>query len=393
MRFFLLAYCILISMFVFAQETMKPLELTIDYQGRVIVMAKINDQFAARLILDTGADGLLLDEDFFNSTGILINRSQQSLLPGAGSTPKRITVVLDRMKVRVDSMVYYPPYVPLMQLRAIVGENADGIIGPSFLRDYLTEIDFENKKMRLHTDRKFLEGYDSLKLEVRNNRYYLPASVLTNGNLEIKGSFQIDLGSSGAIHMTSPTAKQYSLETGVSNKIKFFNESGGAGGRIEGYEFRAKELKIGKYVLNAPCIDWSTDTSGALARSTYSGLLGNEILERFSTVIDFKNAVLFIKPAKNYGSKFTGPIAGFSYISKINTEKTVIVTGLYEKSPADKAGVKPGDRIIFIDGKSVLNMTEKDLKTILGDEGNDIELTLKRENEQLKIKLPRKELL
>lgn len=385
--------CALLPLAALAQFAPPPLVLPFDYKGYIVLKAKINGKHTANLLLDTGADELLLDAQYFNSTGITIERSQQALLPGAGTEPQRITVVLDPMTAQLDTITYRPRYVPLLDLRSIVGEKADGIIGPAFLRPYLTEIDFEKQQLTLHTDPLAITGFDSVRLEVQRNRYYLPISIEATEGLIVKGMLQFDIGNSGHIILTSPTALDYGLATKISKKTKFFNDNGGVGGRIEGYQFRAKSLKIGQTRIHEPCIEWSTDTSGALANSAHAGLLGNEMLERFWVIVDFKNALLYLKPKPAHTQPFFSNISGMTTINKRNTLGALVVTGLFEGGNAEKAGLKAGDRIIVIGGKKVAEMSDEALELVFKKPDSPVEITFTRDKTEQTVWLERVERL
>lgn len=390
---FAMASCSVALLLLLAAHVETPLTLPFRYEGYILLQAKINGKHNAKLLLDTGADELLLDEQYFNGTGIIIERSQRAQLPGAGAEPQTITVVLDPMTVQLDTITYRPRYVPLMDLRSIVGEKADGIIGPAFLRPYFTEIDFDNQQLTLHNDPAVLAGFDSIKLEVRNNRYYLPATIEAADGLTVRGNLQFDLGNSGTVILTSPTALEHDLASKISKKMKFFNDSGGAGGRIEGYQFRANSLTIGRTRLAAPCIEWSTDTGGALAKSEHAGLLGNEILERFRVIFDLKNAVLYLQPRPNLNEPFVSTISGMSTVNKSSTLGAWVVTGLFEGGNAEKAGLRAGDRIVSVGGKKVTEIDEAEREQIFRKPGSPVEVVFMRDGAERKVTLHRIEIL
>ena len=57
----------------------------------------------------------------------------------------------------------------------------------------------------------------------------------------------------------------------------------------------------------------------------------------------------------------------------------VTITELYKDQPADKAGVKAGDRIIAIDGQDVVGKNSDDINNFLrGFPGTEVELTINR---------------
>lgn len=72
----------------------------------------------------------------------------------------------------------------------------------------------------------------------------------------------------------------------------------------------------------------------------------------------------------------------------------ITITELYKDQAADKAGLKPGDQLIAVDGKDAKNKDPEALNNILrGFPGTEVELTIRRpgQKDELKIKLVREE--
>lgn len=66
----------------------------------------------------------------------------------------------------------------------------------------------------------------------------------------------------------------------------------------------------------------------------------------------------------------------------------VTITELYEDQPADKAGLKPGDQIIAVDGKDAKGKTPDELNEFLrGFPGTEVELTIRRVGEPSDLEL------
>lgn len=64
----------------------------------------------------------------------------------------------------------------------------------------------------------------------------------------------------------------------------------------------------------------------------------------------------------------------------------------YKGSPADKAGIRPGDRIVAIDGRSTKGFTTQQVSTLLkGDPGKSVKLTIAKfpSREEVELKLTR----
>jgi carboxyl-terminal processing protease len=112
-----------------------------------------------------------------------------------------------------------------------------------------------------------------------------------------------------------------------------------------------------------------------------------------------------LDPYTNYISE--SEIEGYRYITEgkyngvgasfYKLGETVFVTNIYENSPSQKAGLKAGDKILSVDGKSALNRSVDEVADILkGAPATDVELTINRpqldgSSKLMKIKVKRDE--
>ena len=109
-----------------------------------------------------------------------------------------------------------------------------------------------------------------------------------------------------------------------------------------------------------------------------------------------------LDPYTNYISE--SDIEGYRYITEgkyngIGAQSEIIgdfvtITELYKDQPADKAGLKVGDKLIAVDGKNAVKKTLDEINEILrGFPGSEVELTLRRpgQSDDFKVKLVRDE--
>ncbi len=77
-------------------------------------------------------------------------------------------------------------------------------------------------------------------------------------------------------------------------------------------------------------------------------------------------------------------------VSYGETNEDIVVVAPFKGSPGEAAGVKPGDRIIAVDGKSVIG---QDVDTVVdqirGEKGTDVVLTVMRDEEKIDISITR----
>lgn len=86
-----------------------------------------------------------------------------------------------------------------------------------------------------------------------------------------------------------------------------------------------------------------------MASDKKSGLLGNDILDRFHMYIDFINNHLYLKPNGHYNDSFDISSLGFSFTDRSETLNAWIVTGFFSGSDAEKTGLQIDDRIVTVD--------------------------------------------
>lgn len=82
------------------------------------------------------------------------------------------------------------------------------------------------------------------------------------------------------------------------------------------------------------------------------------------------------------------------YISPTSEDDYITVIAPIEGSPAEKSGIKPGDKIIKVDGTPVYSKNSDEAVGMMkGKSGTEVELTLKRDGKEFNIKVKREEIV
>lgn len=327
------------------------------YKGHLYIKG-IADGTKGNYVFDTGASNLYYDSTYYADNEFAYKKTFEAELPGAGSTPQNVLVVEDTVQFIFGENLYKTSIVPVLQLKPILGDIADGILGMEYFYNSILEINYEMQYMKLYKsiDSVNVLGWSKIGLIKKENRLYIPLEILINDTVNISGECQLDFGSGGTVSLTSMVSDKYNLSENINNKAYYFTKYGGVGGESSSYDFIATSLKIGDFKFDKVVMDFSIDNAGAMASDTHLGLLGNEIYERFNVYIDFINNDLYLKPNKKYNKPFEASRLGFSYIDRGQTLNSWIVTGLYGSSNAEKAGLKIDDKIISVNGVDVSEM-------------------------------------
>ena len=323
------------------------------YQKQHIYIPSEVDSILGNFVFDTGADGLYFDSTYYASNSFREFKFINAMLSGAGSgSPQRVIVITDTISFKFENYSNNLAFIPVLSLKPILGDFADGIFGSQNLANKILEINYFHEFIRLHNDVSVIDTSDYIKISMKKerNRLFVPATIQINDAVTIQDFLLLDIGFGGSIDITSATADKYRLSNKIVNKIQYYTEYGGISGYSSTYDFRAYSIKIGNYKLDNVTMGYSEDKSGALASEDHAGLLGNEILERFDVIIDFMNNNLYLKPNLNYNKSFNFSKLGFCYVDRNVTMNAWIVTGLYKGSNAEIAGLKIDDKIISVNG-------------------------------------------
>jgi C-terminal processing protease CtpA/Prc len=122
-----------------------------------------------------------------------------------------------------------------------------------------------------------------------------------------------------------------------------------------------KAFKIGNYTFKDLTVLIANDTQGVSAYDGYLGVLGANIIKRFSAILDYTTKTLYLKPNSNFDSKFNFPVSGLR-IKQL--ERHIRMEQVETTSDAYKSGIREGDKIISINEDVSLDLrTYRKFKT------------------------------
>ena len=86
----------------------------------------------------------------------------------------------------------------------------------------------------------------------------------------------------------------------------------------------------------------------------------------------------YLSPAE-YGTFISPPHFTGIGVAVAATHQGLLVAHVFNGSPAQRAGVRSGETIIAVNGKSIIGLpTERVISMIKGEPGTDVRLTLRR---------------
>ncbi len=98
-----------------------------------------------RLMLDTGASGILVDRGVAEKAGI--TRLAETSIGGIGDKGRRSGHIGLASSIKIGELEFQDCPVEILENRSVVGE--EGLIGSDVFKDFLVDIDFPKEKLRL----------------------------------------------------------------------------------------------------------------------------------------------------------------------------------------------------------------------------------------------------
>lgn len=347
----------------------------------VYLTVQINDQFIARFVLDTGADGVsAVSSTFADEMGVL-DRERESHSGNALRKAKISRLYGTRIKIAGAVFSDFDFItLPLNRLEPYWGRRIDGLLGGNILKELVLTVDYEKSKITL-ADRLDAQAKTSdykLPLTVMGTTPMVEAQVLRFGDKPpVTGRFIVDTAVRLSFFNT-PFTKAHDL-LGQSPRVIENITGYGIGGAIFEKVGRVAQVSLGGARLLKPIFQLSTCPDGFYGTSLFDGIIGADLLSRFTVVFDFPGRMLYLRPNKWFSNPFVYDMSGISFTMEDEGRAPVSIVHVVAKSPADGAGVQKGDVLLDVDGRNIDTFSMSQLKEYFRQKGRQVSLKLKRQ--------------
>jgi len=374
-----------------------PVSIAFDPAARhVIVQVTVNNSRPLSFILDSGANVAIIRTDVAKELGLKLEGTVG--VGGAGSGPPQTGSFV---RQATWSLVGLPGFsqpvtlaVPMPELPIAMGRPIDGIIGGEFIKEFVIELDYQARVLKLHDAAGFrYEGAgEAIPIEFVNVIHpVLRASVTPVGGQPTEQRFVLDIGASGALTLHSPFVREQKL---LESGLPTIRAIGGAGaaGRVTGRMGRVQALQIGRFVLREPITMFAQDAGGAFANSALAGNIGAQVAMRFRTYLDYGRKRIILEPSSMFETPFDRAFSGLALRALGDDFRTFRVIDVLEDSPASVAGIQLGDTITSIDETPASRLTMFRINELF-DVARTYTLGIRRGAESMTVRLTTRKLI
>jgi hypothetical protein len=330
--------------------------LPFDYiDNRVFVEVHLNGKGPYHFLLDTGADLALSDrvarelklpiEDAGETSGVGEHRQRA----GRARIPE--LTLGDLRLTGLDAYV-----LPDNDQSNVFGTKPlDGILGQPVFERLVVKHEYANHRLVFTDPTKFT--YTGTGTVIPIDR---PVQIpVIDAQLDgISGRYGVDTGARSSLLLYGPFCERNHLREKYN--AHFEGVTGwGIGGPVRSLLARAHEFKIGNQTIHDPILRLSTQKSGLTTSSSMAGLIGPDILSQFDVTFDYSRHRMILEPNQNHGRPDSYDRAG---VWMGQGDGTFTAIDVIPGGPADQAGLKTGDIILAIDGKSTRDLILPDVR-------------------------------
>lgn len=344
--------------------------------GIVIVKAQIDEHTdTLNFVFDTGSGGISLDSLTVQYLGLKKELSDKTIRGIAGiklvefaynHTLKLPGLSVDRLDFHINDYEL---------LTSVYGLKIDGIIGFSFLRRYIVNLDYDKQVMEVYSPGRF--RYPKGGHLLHPDFSTLPLQMATiEDERTINARFIFDTGAG----LTFLLSKEFVTDSMFfKRKRKFYpTQAEGLGGKKMMDITVAKEVKLGPYKFRNIPVHVFDDEYNVTSYPMMGGLIGNDVMRRFNVILNYPDRCIHIKPNNHFPESFDYSYTGLG-IYLIDGEIRVI--DIIKGSPGDKAGFQPGDIIFSVENNYTKNI--QTYKTLFQNSIGRVRVIIFREQKPL----------
>jgi predicted aspartyl protease len=367
--------------------------LPFEYRARhVWLRASIGGSPPEDFLFDTGASVTVLDSTFAATHGIRTEGYMQAA--GAGASGSASFTTLPALRIAGtdgDGVELRDLKVAVMsvnpQFSRYFWRNMAGVIGYDVISRFTTEIDYDHGVLVLHDPAQWrYHGAQPAVAMVMNGT--VPA---IRGTIDgLGGLFRLDVGSSSTVDVHTPFVAAHGLEKKLRHPIEV--SGAGFGGEFSSLLGRLSRMSLGGRTWDEPMVILSRAREGAFASDEFAGNVGNRTLERFKVTLDYEHREVALDPGARFHQRDTFTHSG-ALLGWFGDH--VEALSVLPHSPAERAGLREGDRVVSVGGKPALEMGLTAVEQLLdeGREGSTVAVEVLRDGAKKTLRVKVQEML
>lgn len=246
--------------------------------NNIIFKVKLNDKETLDLKFDSGTSDFLLTND-------MISQLKLSSLKGH--------------RFQLGNQIWKDQQIYPVELS---GQGTVGRFGWNLFDGKIVEIDYDKKLFIIHSKlSKRNKAYTKLDMEFTHTLFCVQGQLQIK-NTAYKGRFLFDNGYQRTVMLDQEMVKEQQYPTESLPVLKKVILKNGQGEEVPVLTVKNEKLYLGNLCLNDVPVQLLTANNPARFKTH---ILGNEVLKRFNTILDFQENKVYLKPNSLWNESYT----------------------------------------------------------------------------------------
>ncbi len=376
------------SLSVWAQSPVKSIPFE-QFGDHIIIKMSVDKSEPLDFIFDSGSGYTVIDEDVAENLHLVKDKVIINEDKVRTTIFKHNTIEIDGFQVEKNIKVYS---TQLDHLEISLGRDIDGIVGYDLMIHHAVRIDYDNQIFEIYRHGEHPKKGDPVSFKMDTAIPYIEGTVVLNNGEPHPGTFFVMTGAGTTLDFNSPYAKEFDVihKTGnhYSYLVKSISEL-----ETKHYEGRVQSFAFGKEKFENMPIGISEATRGVQAHPKISGIIGNEILNKYNLEFDLPAKKIYLQKNKNYEEPFRINCGGLD-VQLSKDKSKVLIHQVFEGSEAEKKGIMVNAELRSVNGKKAIaeiNMAE--IKETLKSDGTTADIVVFQDGAEKKLTLHLKAIL
>jgi len=366
-------------------------EIPFEYKNHFILIKLVFEKrLPLTFIFDTGAETTLLTS-IEVASAMSLSYEREIQIVGADLEMELRAFLVRDVHLKLNELSLDRQSILVLEedvfhFNEYTGEEIHGILGANVFRRFVVEIDFEKRVIRLISPNDFVppKKTQRLPIEVHRGKPYLKTVIKPANKPEMEIKLLLDSGA-GLAMLLHPDSNP---DLDIPEKVVPGNIGMGLGGDLVGVVGIIPRLYIGESELREVPVHFQeiANRIDSVFLNQRNGILGNQILERYTVTLDYFRGYLYLAPNRKAKKSFPIDKTGLVVIASGPDLNTFLVHAVLNGSPAQEAGIKPGDVILRINYASFRLLDIDNIYHIFSRRaGKKIRMKVERNGEKIKL--------
>lgn len=362
-----------------------PFQLT---QNHVFLPVAIGHHQPSWFLLDTGAGMTAVAQTTADATGLVATGRGKA----RGAGPGVVETTLHRdVDLRVAGTSIHIPLlsgIPLTAVSLPEGRSIEGILGYNVIEQFAIEIDYAHRILRFHAPSSYAPPAGAVAVPITFDQGHPVANAeltLPDGRT-LPMRMMVDTGARGGVVVNTPFAEKRRVYDAIAPTLEgaFGVGIGGASAFRVG---RAKQFKFAGVAFDVPVVSASLDRAGAVANPNLDGIIGAEVLRRFTVTIDYAHRRLLFVPNAALREPFEFDMAGTGFKAANLKFDRILVRYVLPHTPAAEAGLQEGDELVSVNGRPAAALMIDGLRALFQQPDKRYVLRVRRGGREIEMAL------